>query len=97
MEVFLVELREIHDPSEYMDEHWDMVTMYVGSTLDKALDYCVANVGELRDDTSCLSWYAICKHTVDLDDAVDGELVALYGKYGKLDNQPCYGYNEEYL
>lgn len=97
MEVFLVELREIYDPSEHMDEHWDMVTMFVGSTLDKALDYCATNVDELSDTESRLSWYAICKHTVDLDDIVDGELVALYGKYGKLDKQPCFGYNEEYL
>lgn len=93
MEVFLVEHRQV-DKLDNGTWDWETVVMFVGSTLAKALEYCATHIEDELEDTEIrASWFAICKNTVDLDDPGDGELIRLVGKYGTLDEQPCYGYN----
>jgi hypothetical protein len=42
------------------------------------------------------SWFAVLKHTVDLDSPADSGLVLLYDINGETDTQPCYGYGDKF-
>lgn len=66
--------------------------MYVSDDLAKAVAYCEANLTELENGKYSHSWYAICEHLLNVDNAASGELVAIYGINGKMDEQPVRGY-----
>lgn len=92
MKLFLVELREIYTCGCEASPHWEITTMHVASNLLKALQYCKENVAELENGSHRHSWYAVCEHTLDLDNPVDGFIVGIYGINGPMENQPVDGY-----